>query len=108
MAMGLVLPGLSDFKSKSDLQNEVSFCLIVGVYSIIEQKNVLLPLEETQHQYTYKDFTLSLCLLQKLESQHAQPMSRKWANLNTSLNYGNLQNCVYSHQKELRTSLFAP
>ena len=55
MVMGLVLPGLSDFKSKSDLQNEVSFCLIVGVYSIIEQENVLLPLEETQHQYTYKD-----------------------------------------------------
>ena len=47
--MGLVLPGLSDFKSKFDLQNEVSFCLIVGVYSIVEQKNVLLPLEETQH-----------------------------------------------------------
>ena len=53
--MGLVLPGLSDFKSKFDLQNEVSFCLIVGVYSIVEQKNVLLPLEETQHWYTDKD-----------------------------------------------------
>lgn len=54
MVMGLALPGRSDFNSKSDLQNEVSLCLIVGVYSVIEQKNILLPLEETQHWYTDK------------------------------------------------------
>ena len=49
MVMGLALPGRSDFNSKSDLQNEDSLCLIVGVYSVTEQKNILLPLEETQH-----------------------------------------------------------
>ena len=54
MVMGLALPGRSDFNSKSDLQNEDSLCLIVGVYSVTEQKNILLPLEETQHWYTDK------------------------------------------------------
>lgn len=81
--------------------------------SLTHQKNILLPLQETDGWYRDQTFTVSLVghltflwqrrfiSSQKLESLNATLVSRNTANWSSSLNSVNLQNCVYSRKKEL-------